>query len=83
MSLELVAPDGSDLPPRFEPGAHIDLHLRGGIMRQYSLCSDPSDLSHYRVSVRSVANGQSSQHVHRKLRPGETVGASLPATIFR
>lgn len=81
MSLELVSPDGKNLPA-FEPGAHIDLHLPNGVMRQYSLCSDPSDLSHYRVGIRSVAGGQSSQHVHRKLRPGEMVAVSIPRNNF-
>ena len=32
----VAAPDGSHLPP-FEPGAHIDLTLPDGTMRQYSL----------------------------------------------
>jgi ferredoxin-NADP reductase len=81
MSLELVAPDGSELPP-FEPGAHVDLHLPGGIMRQYSLCGDPADRTRYRVGIRSVSGGLSSQHVHRKLRPGETVGVSAPRNNF-
>lgn len=81
LSLELVAPDERDLPA-FEPGAHIDLHLPGGIMRQYSLCGDPADRSHYRVAIRAVAGGQSSQFVHRKLRPGETIGVSFPRNNF-
>jgi ferredoxin-NADP reductase len=81
MSLELVAPDGTELPP-FEPGAHVDLHLPGGIMRQYSLCGDPADRTRYRVGIRSVSGGLSSQHVHRKLRPGETVGVSAPRNNF-
>ena len=81
MSLELVAPDGGKLPP-FEPGAHIDLHLPGGIMRQYSLCGDPADRTRYRVGIRSVSGGLSSQHVHRKLRPGEIVGVSVPRNNF-
>jgi vanillate O-demethylase ferredoxin subunit len=32
---ELAAADGSALPP-FEAGAHIDVHLPGGLVRQYS-----------------------------------------------
>lgn len=81
LSLELAAPDGSELPP-FEAGAHIDLHLPGGIIRQYSLCGDPADRTRYRVGIRSVTGGLSSQHVHRKLRPGEIVGASIPRNNF-
>ncbi|MEI9924460.1 MAG: aldehyde dehydrogenase family protein [Bradyrhizobium sp.] len=35
LALEFSAVDGGDLPP-FEPGAHVDLHLGDGLLRQYS-----------------------------------------------
>lgn len=81
LSLELVPTNGKPLPP-FEPGAHVDLHLPGGIMRQYSLCGDPNDTSRYRVGIRSVSGGLSSQFVHRKLRPGEILKISAPRNNF-
>ena len=34
---ELAALDGE--LPAFEAGAHIDVHLPGGLVRQYSLCN--------------------------------------------
>ena len=39
--LELGLSDGADLPA-WEPGAHIDLELANGMIRQYSLCGPPS-----------------------------------------
>jgi ferredoxin-NADP reductase len=81
ISLELAAPDGRELPP-FEPGSHIDLHLPSGTMRQYSLCSDPAARSYYRVAIRAVSGGLSSQFVHRKLRPGEMLAVSQPRNNF-
>lgn len=81
LSLELAPTNGKPLPP-FEPGAHIDLHLPGNIMRQYSLCGDPNDTSRYRVGIRSVSGGLSSQFVHRKLRPGEVIKVSAPRNNF-
>ncbi len=81
ISLELAAADGDVLPP-FEPGAHVDLHLPSGIVRQYSLCGDPADRSHYRVAIRAVSGGLSSQFVHRKLRPGEMLAVSEPRNNF-
>ena len=38
ISIELRPTAGSTLPP-FAPGAHIDLHLPGGLVRSYSLCN--------------------------------------------
>jgi ferredoxin-NADP reductase len=81
LSLELASPDGNPLPP-FEPGSHVDLHLPSGTMRQYSLCSDPADRSRYRVAIRAVSGGLSSQFVHRKLRPGEMLAVSPPRNNF-
>ena len=81
LSLELAATEGGSLPS-FEPGSHVDLRLPDGTMRQYSLCGDPSERSHYRVAIRAVRGGQSSGYVHRKLRPGELVTISAPRNNF-
>jgi ferredoxin-NADP reductase len=81
LSLELVAPDGAELPP-FEPGAHIDLALPGAPVRQYSLCGDPAERRHWRVAVREVAGGRASGLIHRALRPGALVEASGPRNNF-
>ena len=40
--LDLAPADGGELPP-FEAGAHVDLHLGEGLVRQYSLCGNPAD----------------------------------------
>lgn len=45
--------DGSELPA-WDPGAHVDVVLPSGRLRQYSLNSDPDDLSAYRISVRRI-----------------------------
>ena len=82
LSLELTALDFTALPS-FAPGAHVDLHLPNGVMRQYSLCGDPADTSHYRIAIRSVSGGLSSQFIHRKLRPGEILTISNATQQFR
>jgi ferredoxin-NADP reductase len=81
LSLELAAPDNGPLP-RFEPGAHIDLTLPNGTLRQYSLCGDPNDASHYRLGIRAVTGGLSSSFIHRTLRPGELLSVSTPRNNF-
>jgi ferredoxin-NADP reductase len=81
LSLDLTAPDFAALPA-YEPGSHIDLHLPNGVMRQYSLSGDPNDTTHYRIAIRSVSGGLSSQFIHRKLRPGEVLTISPPRNNF-
>jgi ferredoxin-NADP reductase len=51
VALTLSAPAGVELPP-WEPGAHIELRLPSGLLRQYSLCGDPRDRDRYVVAVR-------------------------------
>ena len=81
LSLHLASLDGAPLPA-FEPGAHIDVKLPDGTLRQYSLCGDPNDLSHYRLGIRAVSGGQSSGFVHKRLRPGDVVTVSTPRNNF-
>ncbi|MCP5688052.1 oxidoreductase, partial [Klebsiella pneumoniae] len=49
-SFELAAADGSPLPP-FSAGAHIDVHLPDGLVRQYSLCNHPAERHRYLIGV--------------------------------
>ncbi|WP_405665629.1 PDR/VanB family oxidoreductase [Streptomyces sp. NBC_01166] len=67
----------------WEPGAHIDLSLPNWLTRQYSLCGDPADRDAYRVAVRydPLSRG-GSEYIHRFLRPGRTLGVSLPRNHF-
>ena len=44
-SFELVGAN-ADLQP-FTAGAHIDVFLPSGLVRQYSLCNDPADRTRY------------------------------------
>ncbi len=81
LSLDFVAPDGGELPA-FGPGAHVDLHLPDGMVRQYSLCGDPADRHVYRVAVREVEGGRVSRAIHRELRPGALLSIGVPRNNF-
>ncbi|WP_338759440.1 PDR/VanB family oxidoreductase [Massilia sp. METH4] len=82
VSLELVAADGTPLPP-FTAGAHIDIKLGPGLVRQYSLCNDSSESGHYRIAVlRDPASRGGSIAVHDRLRVGDTVRISAPRNHF-
>jgi ferredoxin-NADP reductase len=65
--------------PGWRPGAHIDLVLPSGLVRQYSLCGDPAEKTHYRIAVRRI--GAASAEVHA-LRPGTRVTVRGPRTAF-
>lgn len=82
LSLVLVDPDGKPLPP-WEPGAHVDVTLPGDIIRQYSLCGDPDDMSAYRVAVlREQVSRGGSVYVHDQLRPGDLLTVAEPLNNF-
>jgi ferredoxin-NADP reductase len=80
--LDLTDAAGAELPP-WTPGAHIDLRLPGGIVRQYSLCGDPSDRRVWRIGVLREPNGRGgSAYVHEALREGVEVDARGPRNHF-
>ena len=80
--LVLRHPDGYELPA-WAPGAHVDLVLAEGLVRQYSLCGDPDDLSTLHVAVlREEAGRGGSQHVHDELGEGDVVHVRGPRNHF-
>ncbi|WBY02375.1 PDR/VanB family oxidoreductase [Ramlibacter tataouinensis] len=80
-SFELVDPDGQPLPP-FTAGAHIDVQLPGGPLRQYSLCSPPWDTQLYLIAVlREPASRGGSRGMHA-LAEGQLVLISEPRNCF-
>lgn len=82
ISLSLKAVDGTALPS-FEPGAHIDVILSNGIVRQYSLCSEPVQPTHYRIGVLLTADSRGgSREIHR-LAVGDRLFIRPPRNNFR
>jgi ferredoxin-NADP reductase len=82
VALDLVDPQGGDLPA-WEPGAHIDLMLDEGLVRQYSLCGDPRDAKTWRVGVLLDPQSRGgSRHVHENLGDGASVRVRGPRNHF-
>ena len=82
VALTLAAADGRVLP-RWHPGAHLDIHLPSGRLRQYSLCGDRDDTDTYRIAVRRiVAGGGGSIEVHDGLPVGTSVTTHGPRNAF-
>jgi len=74
--------EGRDLP-RWEPGAHLDLVLPSGLVRQYSLCGDPEDTSSYTVATRLIEDGRGgSREVHEQVREGMELEVRGPRNRF-
>jgi vanillate O-demethylase ferredoxin subunit len=81
-SLDLVPVDGSALPG-FSAGAHIDVHLPGGLVRQYSLCNPPGETQRYRIAVlRDAASRGGSATVHDQLQVGTVLDIGTPRNLF-
>ena len=82
VALRFEAPDGGQLPPWYA-GAHLDLLLPSGRMREYSLCGDPTDRTYYRIAVRRIPDGGGgSVEVHDDLRVGDTLSIKGPRNAF-
>lgn len=94
VSLYLQAPDGGSLPP-FRAGQFLTFRLPGPdrrpVPRNYSISSDPADLSHYRVSVKRVTApasrpdlppGYGSAFMHDEATVGSIVEGSAPKGQF-
>jgi ferredoxin-NADP reductase len=74
--------DGAPLPP-YKPGAHIDLHLANGMIRQFSLCAPNSDPASYVVGIkRDAASRGGSSYIFEQMRVGDALKISAPRNNF-
>src|SRR5256885_11873624 len=78
VTLELRDAGNEQLPP-FDPGAHLDLHLPNGLVRQYSLTNDWRERDRYVIGVGRAENGRGgSDYVHSSIRAGMQLKISAP-----
>ncbi|MFY3386134.1 PDR/VanB family oxidoreductase [Paracidovorax sp. MALMAid1276] len=81
-SFELARVDGAALPP-FSAGSHIDVHLPGGLVRQYSLCNASQESHRYRIAVlRDAASRGGSVAMHDQMHEGDDITISTPRNHF-
>ena len=84
-AFELIHPWGRALPG-FSAGAHIDVHLPGGFMRQYSLAQSlpaGADCDHYLIGVkREPASRGGSAAMHERVKVGDLIAVSTPRNTF-
>jgi vanillate O-demethylase ferredoxin subunit len=74
--------DGSALPP-FEPGAHVDLEIKPGVTRQYSLLWSAPSPDSYAIAVQEANDGRGGSTAwHRESVVGEVYSVSVPRNHF-
>lgn len=79
---ELVSLDGAELP-EFEAGAHIDVHIPGGLVRQYSLYQLPDGAHGYRIGVlRDPQSRGGSVGLIDTVKEGDVLSISRPRNHF-
>jgi vanillate O-demethylase ferredoxin subunit len=82
VSFELLPTEGAVLPA-FEAGAHIDVHLREGLIRQYSLCNPPHERHRYQIAVlREPSSRGGSTAMHDEIEAGHVITISEPRNHF-
>ncbi len=81
-SLVLVDPHGRELPP-WSPGAHVDVTVTSGTVRQYSLCGDPAEPTRWRIAILREADGRGgSLRLHDEVGPGSLLEVGRPRNNF-
>lgn len=80
-AFELVAVDG--VLPTLQPGAHIDVHLPNGLVRQYSVTNGPVETGSYRIGVKlEPESSGGSTLLHDVVREGDVLEISTPRNGF-
>lgn len=82
VSLELASVDGKPLPS-FSAGAHIDVYIRDGLIRQYSLLNDSAEQHRYIIGVlRDPESRGGSVAMHDDIKQGDVIQISSPKNHF-
>lgn len=71
------------LLPTFQPGAHIDVHLPNGLIRQYSITNGPGESDSYVIGVKLERDSKGgSTCLHETVREGDVLAISEPRNNF-
>jgi vanillate O-demethylase ferredoxin subunit len=81
-SFELAAVAPHNLPP-FSAGAHIDVQVGDGPVRQYSLCNQTEQRDRYLIAVlQDPASRGGSKALHEQVQTGSQLRISAPRNLF-
>lgn len=80
--MEFVSATSTTLP-KVEAGAHIDVHLPNGMVRQYSLCQNPNDEGKFRLGIlRDPESRGGSVSAFDEIKDGMQIQVSEPKNLF-
>ncbi|MEO4207031.1 PDR/VanB family oxidoreductase [Acinetobacter pittii] len=69
--------------PKVEAGAHIDVHLPNGMVRQYSLCQNPNEEGKFRLGIlRDPESRGGSISAFDEIKDGMQIQVSEPKNLF-
>ncbi len=82
--VELTLQASANLPAA-QAGAHIDVEVSPGLVRQYSLTGDlsASPSGRYRIGVLKEPDGLASPKIHQLVHSGTTIRVGPPRNHFR
>ena len=81
-AFELISTQGDSLPA-FSAGAHIDVHLKNGFTRQYSLSNCSSERHRYVIGVLHDEHSRGgSRCMHLDYSEGDRLQISPPRNLF-
>lgn len=69
--------------PTFQPGAHIDIHMPNGEIRQYSITNGPGETGSFVIGVKLEPDSKGgSKCMHETVREGDVLAISEPRNNF-
>ena len=82
IGLELSSTDGAPLPA-YDAGAHVDVYVKSGLIRQYSLTGDPRDRTKYRLGILLDPKSRGgSTAIHTDFKTGQQIKIGRPRNNF-
>lgn len=82
VSVELESATSNELPTA-SAGSHVDVHVSDKIVRQYSVCNDPSQSGYYRLAILNDPGSRGgSRAIHETFREGMIVKIGRPRNNF-
>ena len=77
---ELIPVEGE--LPKPTPGAHIDVHLPNGLVRQYSICNGPGESDRYIIGVLQDPSSRGGSTAFHAVAEGALLTISAPKNHF-